>query len=462
MHKKMWALMEAPAVTKILLASYRGSSKTTRLRTFISKRIAYGLSKTIIYLGPTDDHALRSVSWIRGAVERNTFWAGTFGLEPGDKWQEHEAQIYRRVEDDRIWLAGFGVQGKGLRGLNFDDYRPDLIVFDDVITDENSGTVEQREKIKQLIFGAVLPALSPPSEATDPKAIMLQTPINAEDASSDAMQDPSWSCYAFPCWTPETLDLPVDEQVSSWEERYSTEFLRREKKNYIANNRLSIWLREYECKIVAAEKLAFRVEWLRTFDGPDPQGFTVIAIDPVPPPSAAQKAKNLLTKDWEIILVLRRHRGEYYVLDYARNRGHEPNWTVSKTMEFAARYRPYRIVPEAVGYQRVLEHLLRTEMARTGIYYAIVPVVDKRNKYNRIVSTLAGPASQGKIFIRESMTELRAEFAQYPGSSHDDILDALAIGIMNISQPHLETEDNDYYTLDESQYQDLTVVRRCP
>jgi phage terminase large subunit-like protein len=462
LHKRMWEPLDNPRKPFVLLASFRGSSKTTRARAFIAKRIAFGLSKTILYLGASEDHALRSVQWIRQQVEKNELYAKTFGLEPGRKWQEHEAQIFRKTENDTAWIIGAGITSQGLRGINFDDYRPDLIVIDDAITDENASTQDQREKIKNTIFGAVVPSLAPSTEAPNRKIVMLQTPINADDAAAQAMQDPMWATYSFPCWTGETLDAPANEQISAWPERFTTQELRSLKANYLAQNRLSVWMREFECRITSAEKMAFRPEWWNTWEGPDPQGSTIIVIDPVPPPSEVQIAKGLKGKDWEVHTVLRRTKGQYYVLEYRRNRGHEPNWTLATLFELAAIYKPVRIVFEAVAYQRVLDYLIRTEMSRRGIYYALVPVVDKQSKYNRILSAMTGLASQGALHFRESMVELHAEFVAYPSTTHDDILDSIAIGLINFRQPVLELDQSDYTEIDESAYETLVPAGACP
>ena len=109
-----------------------------------------------------------------------------------------------------------GITGS-IRGINFDDFRPDLIVIDDVIDEENSATVEQRIKIEDLILGALKDSLAPATECPDAKLVMLQTPLNREDASCKALKDDEWVSAVFGCWTPETAGLALNQQESSWE-----------------------------------------------------------------------------------------------------------------------------------------------------------------------------------------------------------------------------------------------------
>jgi phage terminase large subunit-like protein len=417
---------------------FRGGAKTTRLRTFTAKRIAYGLSRTILYIGASEGHASRSIQWLRGQIDRNVPFASTFGLAPGKKWQDVECEIVNSVTGDVCWVLGVG-STSNLRGINFDDYRPDLIIVDDVITDENSATLDQRNKTDTLIFGAIKESLAPRSEEPNAKMVFLQTPLHPDDSSHKIEKDPEWTFQFAPCWTLGTLDNDVEHQDSAWPERYPSPELRASKRSAAASGRLSTWVRENECRIISAEASAFRSSWLiRLPELPAPGStFNVLAVDPVPPPSDREVAKGLQGKNWESILVAGRGLGNYYVLDYATNRGHEPNWTVWKVFELAQRYRVAFIVVEAVAYQRTLKWLLEQEMRRRQIYYQIRPLDDRRKKYNRIVSTLSGIASQGQLYCHVSHTEFIQQFEQYPVEP-DDVIDSAAMALSKLINPALE------------------------
>src|SRR5215468_1541916 len=68
----IWKPLDDPLIRLVNLICFRGSSKTTRLRIFTSKRIAYGISRTVLYIGASERDAIRSVQWLRTQVERNT------------------------------------------------------------------------------------------------------------------------------------------------------------------------------------------------------------------------------------------------------------------------------------------------------------------------------------------------------------------------------------------------------
>lgn len=453
-HHEMDSLLDNPSFRLINLRCFRGSAKTTKLRVFLAKRIAYGISRSILYIGASEGHAARSVQWLRSAIEplrsqdgqlRSSFFSGTFGLSPGKKWTDTEIEIKRALDAHPVWVLGVGITGS-IRGINFDDFRPDLIVLDDIVTDENAATFEQREKITDLVLGAVAGSLISEVEEPNAKIALLQSPIHADDVSARAAKAAGWRTATFGCWTPETADLPVDEQSSVWPELYPTETLRQKKLDAISTNSLSKFTREYECRLINPEACAFRPEWL-SFTKDFPTGGTsVLAIDPVPPPSEASMKKNFQGKDYESQRVWRRVKGDYYCVDWRRNRGHEPNWSVVTAFELARKHRVSRIVVESVAYQRVLKWLLEKEMRRRGIYYQIVDYVDKRSKYARITTTMAGIASQGHLWVSPHDSEFVVQWGAYgsPGLDHDDELDCSAIALSELVNPYLELGGDDY------------------
>lgn len=457
----LWEPLEDPAARLVNLIVFRGGTKTTRLRTFASKRIAYGVSRTILYIGAAERDAIRSVQWLRTQVERNTFWATTFGLRAGRKWEETQIEIEHRVFGHTVWVLAAGINGS-LRGINFDDYRPDLIVIDDPQTDEMAASEEQREKVIDSVFGAVANGLASSVEEPNAKLAMAITPQHSGDISQVALKDAQWRSRVFPCWTAETMDLDVSQQVSSWEQMFPTPGVRADKILAIQRNKLSVFARERECRLIAKERAQFRPQWLNVRpDGMEaPRGtFAVLAVDPVPPPSQRELAKGLRGKDWEAQYVWGRYGGDYHLLDFARSRGHQPSWSVATALGLAYKWRVTRIVVDAVAYQRTLKWLLEEEMKRRGVYFSVVPVSDGMQKFARITGVLSGLASQGRLWIGREHSIFAEQFESYPDSEYDDDLDASALALQNISNPYLEDGRD---VLIDNVVEPFSFVEACP
>ena len=424
------------------LCMFRGSAKTTRTRIYMAKRIAYNVSRTILITGKSESHAVRTLQWMKKQVEFNQRFCGTFGLHRrnGGKWTDVECEIWHGIDDQPIWIIAMGMGG-AIRGINRDDYRPDLILMDDIHDEENSATLDQRKKIDDLVYGALMQSLAPRTEVPSAKIINLFTPLNKEDTGTRALQDREWKSLCVPCWTPETAELPPQLQQSCWEERYPTEELRQSKELAAARNKLPTWLREYELKLVAAETASFRSEWLKRYSVLPDGMVTFLAIDPVPPPSTNAVAKGLHRNDWEVLLVIGIWRGAYFILDITAKRGHDPSWTQAEFFRLALKWRPRRIFVDAIAYQRTLSWLLKQEMQRRAIYFAIEEVTDQRSKHDKIVDGINGVASNGMLHIPAD-AEMRDEdgwkmffeqFAAHPHLSHDDVIDALAMAITGAS-----------------------------
>jgi hypothetical protein len=462
------AALENPNYRLLNLKVFRGGTKTTRLRMFTAKRIAYGISRTILYVGASEDHAKRSIQWVRSniepkmggdGVERATPFAETFGLTITKKG-ESELRIRHGIDGHDIWLVGVGITGN-IRGINFDNYRPDLILLDDVLTDESTATAAQREKLSDLIMGAVANSLISKVEEPNAKLVMLQTPLDEDDASGRAEKSREWHTEEFSCWTEETKHAPVEEQISSWEAMFPTATLRQQKIDALHDNRYSVFAREMECKIVSAESAAFRRDWLRRYDAPPKSGVCIIAVDPVPPPSPTQMASGLKTKDYEAIAVVARHDGAYHVLDYAMHRGHEPDWTMAKIFEYVQRFRPQAVVIEMVAAQRYLEFMLRKEMERRRIYVAVKPTeIGGRSKFARIMASLTGPASNGKLFCSNEHHELIKQFESYGVGykGNDDLLEAVANAVAELTNPFLELAADEFDDVTE----EFPLRQVCP
>jgi len=438
-HKEIWDLIDSPA-RYVNIEIFRGGAKTTLLRILTAKRTAYRISRTILYVGKSQSHASRSLLWLQKQIEQNTKFAQTFGLVKGTKWNSEEMEVVSTVDGTSTWIVAFGITGS-TRGLNFDDYRPDLIIVDDVVDEENAANIEQRDKTEKLVLGAIKESLTPPTENPFAKMVILQTPQNDEDLSRKAAKDAQFVSARFGCWTKETEWLDISERKSIWPERFTTQYLQEEWQAAANRNTLSIFAREMECKLIVPENSIFREKWIQFFgeseDEPEPplhEMVTELIIDPVPPPSERELAKGLKGKDFEALAVVGRWKNKYYVLELSSYHGHDPSWTVSEFFRLAYKWKIRKAVVEAVNYQRTLQWLLREAMKKAGRYYVIEDFPDKRKKTQKITDGLQGPLSEGAVYIRRSQTVLQSQIVSYPHVPHDDEIEVVAIGVTSLSR----------------------------
>ena len=415
-HTQMWHDLDDPSARYVAWKVFRDGAKTTLLRVATSRRIAYAISRTIVYTSASEGHAVRSVKWLRRQVEVNTRWASAFGLRRGAKWSDNEIEIFHGVEEIPIYVLAVGITGQ-IRGINEDDFRPDFIVCDDPDNEETTGTPEQREKISGLFFGALANGLAPASESPLAKMALAQTPLAEGDLIDQCSKDPSWRTS--------TYGILDEEQQSRWPDRYSTEVVLQEKQNYIARNQLSLWMREKECKIVGREMASFRKEWLNFYETLPDVGWDLIAVDP-----AISDAK---TADYFAVVHWRCVGRRRYLVDYTQRRGVEPDQAVNDIVERVLRYRRSirKIVVETVAFQKVLAKYLRKALLAAGCYRPIQEVDDKRGKADVILQSYLDYAPLGLLYVREGQTEFLEAYLTWNPlyTGHQDLLDAGARGL---------------------------------
>lgn len=473
MHAVVDAELNNPSTRFLNLLLPRDFAKTTKLRLFAAKRVAFGLSRTILYVAASEIKATQNVNWLRNRIGEKMnaqgvfvppFFSQVFGLKKGTKWTETELEVQHPLLNQAIWILGVGITSESVRGINFDDYRPDLIILDDVLTDENGATKEQRDKITNLVDSAIKNSLAPRADSPNAKLVMLNTPQHSDDITAKAARDPDWKTIRFSCWTPATESLPLNEQESAWPERHPTPSLRLEKSNAVAANRLSAFIREKECRIVARESSMFKPEWLAFYGDTElpPNGLTVLAIDPVPPPTEGMtKQGKVLSSDFEVHTVWRRYGDRFFLLEMAMMRGHQPTWTTSKSFELATRWRVNWFSVEGVAAQKYLKFILEQEMIRRQTWFTINLFSDIRSKPVRINSILATPASMGRIVVRSEHSDFIQQWNEYPNCDHDDILDSAAMGVASLSKPWMDVAD-EHGIIDNTNVVPMKIRRTCP
>lgn len=434
-HRPVWDMMDSPENQFVGLELFRGSGKTTIMRAHCSKRIAYGVSRTIMLVGPEQKHPRRSIRWLKLQVERNKFWTQTFGLFRGSKWSEEEIEIVNESAECSIYVIAFGITGS-TRGLNIDDYRPDFIGVDDPCDEENTGTPEQRQKMDELFFGSLQQSLAPRTEAPHSKMCLLQTGLNKADLIAQAHKDPTWK----------TVKLGVfdDDGRSVWEERFPTEELLAKKRAFIERDQLPFWLREMECKIISGETAAFNTKMLKHYETLPSTMQVFGGIDP------ARETKLRTRAHKGAIVFIGVWQGITYWLEHWAQKNPNPEMFWQEFLRMAMKWRPMLTGIESTAYQQTLEWYFNQRMMQTNSPFTIKPYDDRRKKPDRIRQAFTQRIVMGTFQTRQDDHETNAALAEYTDNVDIDILDAGAIAL-DIATPWITAslfgEDEDILEL---------------
>jgi phage terminase large subunit-like protein len=460
-HEEIALTVENPENRFVSVEVFRGGAKTTLLRLLAAKRVSYAISSLILYVSETMSHSGRSLSWLRKQIEYNTLWAQVYGLRRGDKWSDEWIEIIHTETGHRTNIVSVGITGQ-TRGLNIDDARPDLIVVDDPCDEENTATPEARKKTGDLFFGSLYNSLAPRSECPDATMVLLQTPLARGDLITECRDHTQFKHIRYPQIT--------DDGRSAWEERWSYKELLEEKAEFVKSGRLPIWLRERECKLVSDELSQFPRNALQYWDVLPEGMVTVISIDPVPPPTERQISIGLRDKDYEAISVVGKYRGDFFLCDYAINRGHDPDWTIAKFFELVWRWQPMKVVVETVAYQQTLRWLLEKAMREQQKWIPVTSaattrtaLLDQRKlqkKLYRIVDGIGYAISKRNLYCHASHHEFIEQYSAYPDVEHDDLIESVANAIPELVQMG-NIFEGDYEVIEED-IPALEFATGCP
>lgn len=457
-HRDIWDVLDNSNHRQIAFEVFRDGAKTSLLRLFAAKRIAYGYSRTIMIVSASQAHSIRTVRWLRRAIEYNRLFAQFYGLKKGAKWTDDELEIHHTILGFTITIIAVGITGQ-TRGINIDDYRPDLIIVDDVDDEETTSTLEQRLKTEERFFGAILNSLTPASENPEAKIVVLQTSLHKEDLINKIHSDPTW----------ETKKISIfnEHGESAWPQRYPTEEVIAQKQAFISRGQILLWLREKECTIGDEETADFKRDWLLFWDILPEKLIIIISCDPAPPPSELQIKKGLRKKDEEVWSVQGLHHGNRYLIEQVASKDHDPEWSATTFFALCQKWKPLKVVIETVAYQRTLKAFLEREMRIRKQYYLIESyppshrTKDQRKKRHRIMHAFSGIASQGAFFVHPSQQTFISQFAAYPNVDHDDRLDACAMGLDALGDIADAEDYDDLYSEEEAQ-QEIPWNRSAP
>jgi hypothetical protein len=96
-------------------------------------------------------------------------------------------------------------------------------------------------------------------------------------------------------------------------------------------------------------------------------------------------------------------------------------------------------------------------MTKRQQWTTIEPFNDLKNKMVRIQTALHGIASNGRLFVRRSMTGFIEQWTRCPALEFDDILDWAAMGCIGLGNAFLEIDETG-----EDNIVPFKVRRACP
>ena len=411
---------------RIALASPRSFTKSTTCSVFFPLWLSlFGHFKEILLVSNSETLAVNFLRSIRINMESNERILRYFGKVWSDKWTENHIITKHGAS---IRASGWGAQIRG--------FRPDLIIMDDIESDETVISEDVRKKMKEWVLKSAINSLR-----VDGSIVWVGTLINRVSLLSDWIHNPpnGWKAIFNQAYKG-GIQEPGREL---WPEVWTHERLQQRK----AEIGSSAFSSEFMNDPLPPEGNAFNPDTFQYFNEEDlPKDYGVyIAIDP------AFSESN--TADYGVIMVaLHDTNNNIYVHSYYRQR------TNSRKMidQFERIYRIYAgnvraVGIEEVGPQKSFYQQLVSEMNMKGLYppfQKLTGMVNTargtaRKKEQRIIYSLQPRFEARKIFMRHEQIDLIEELTLFSesGNKHDDLCDSLSY-ITHMIQPFTDYSES--------------------
>jgi predicted phage terminase large subunit-like protein len=347
-----------------------------------------------------------------------------------------------------------------LRGLKWENKRPDLIVCDDMENDEAVVNADRREKFRRWFYGALMPSRAKGGKIIVVGTILhmdsllerlmpnttLSTTVSGDLKDHSLIKNPVWRSVKYRAHNPDFSKI-------LWKEKYTKEHFSKLKQGFLDQGMMDVYSREYlNYPIDEASAYFKRDDFLPlTENDLESRVDYYSAID-----FAISTAER---SDYTVIATVGvNSSGDLLVVDIRRGR-----WDASEIIEemFSVhrRYKPELFVVENGAIQKAIGPFLQREMLIRGAghYINLYPVTPTKDKQSRARSLQARMRAGGIRFDKDKMwyPTLEDEMARFPRDRHDDQVDALAwIGLVLdkiIDAPTPEEEEDEEYNRVEAE-----------
>lgn len=418
-HENFFRIAEDDSIPLAVILAFRGCAKSTifSLGYPIWAIIGRPQKKFVLIITQTQLQARKIMNNIKSQLESNDLLKADIGpfVEESEEWSS--TSLVLKKYNARIMVAS---TEQSVRGLLNKQYRPDVIILDDIEDLASVKKIEGRDKLFEWYTGDIV-ALGD----RHTRYFLLGTRLHHEDLPSRLINDIKANERDGI-----SMEIPIVQNGKpTWPGKYP-DLAAVEMEKRKVGNKVS-WEREYMINLISPEEQLIKPEWITHYDrlpSFDDLSCVVVGVD--------LAIKQTETADFTAMVPIyvygEDQDSQFYVGTPIINR----RLTLHATATTA--YQLYTTLPkgylvtfvvEDVGYQLAAIQ----EMKMKGI-----PVegtkVHGQDKYTR-ASIVSPFFEQGRVHFPASGAEdLIRQTTGFPNESHDDMVDALVYALLKIQE----------------------------
>jgi hypothetical protein len=411
LHDQIFEPLDNNELQQVVIIAPRGWGKTSISNlAYPAKKILFQEKKFIVPMGNTATQATMQSENLKRELMSNTAVNRIFGPVKSDTFSK---EMWVTANGTAVMPRGSGQQ---IRGFLYGNYRPDLIIGDDLEDSESVKSEEQRQKLKEWFFADVMNSVNRANK--DWKIVIIGTLLHEDSLLANLVNDPSWHSVH--------LSLCDDSLRSNWPDFMNDEAIQKLYDSYKRQGLLDTFYREYKGEPIAKETAKFKQEHFKDYDETDEKFVekkrkleNLILIDPA-------KTTNVASADTAIVGVgIDVEAPAIYVRDIIAGQMH-PEQQYAAAFDMADRLGAKVIGIEVTSLNEFITYPIKTEMLRRGKFYDLIELKARGSKEDRIAALIPF-YRMGFIFHNKTCcAPLEAQLLSYPRSKKWDIMDALA------------------------------------
>ncbi len=419
--------LESSSTNNLYIVAFRNSGKSTIVTTAYPLWAILGeqQKKYVLIFSKTQGQAKQILKNIREEAESNDILKQDLGpfkeeSEYGSNGEWSSTTLVFSNTGARIKIASVD---EGIRGLRHKQYRPDLIICDDVEDINSTKTREGRDKTYKWLRGDVIPAGD-----RDTRLIAVGNLLHEDSLlmrlKEDTENDRATGAFLI-------YPLLDENGVSLWPDKYpDSESIKVQEKEI---GSWIDWQREFLLNIVPDTDQVIHKNWIQYYGNLPERGHTFagvrVGID------LAISTKDTADKTAMVSGVCHYYERELfiYILPNPVNKRLTAPDTLSQCQLLYEHYRKEKMYPklivEDVGYQKaIIQHLEEKKILAQSFKPG------RSDKRERLALTSSKIKSGHILFPYEGCEQLIQQLTHFGVEKHDDLADAFSTLILGVQE----------------------------
>jgi phage terminase large subunit-like protein len=247
---------------QVLIEAFRGSAKSTMMEWLVIYVAAlghlpnFGKVEFIAFIGDSAENGVKNFFRnVAGKIDRSEFLQSLIAVK---RKTDGEMELVN-ADGIELNIKGYGA-GTNIRGVRYKGARPDIVVLDDITTNDAITSETIQNTINNNFYKSVIPALHP----TRFKMFFIGTPISERDLIHQLSNNPEWVVHKFPIC--EKYPCSKDEFKGNWEDRFPYEAIKSKYDMYKASGKSQDFAQEYMLELLDLSDLLVDESDIKWYD----------------------------------------------------------------------------------------------------------------------------------------------------------------------------------------------------